>query len=169
MKTPPDPRDVLDDPDAPASEEELREAEALRAALDDGTTAHRGAEYLRSLKLAHDPTPIGAIEHRAMVEGALRARPKSNLVRIAFRGGGALALAAGIALAATRFLAAQGESSEAMPAPAVAMAPLAAARSTQSLFPEPFARGEKSARIDRIAMARAADLRDNRFARWGVR
>jgi hypothetical protein len=166
MKTPPDPRIEFDDPDAPASEEELREAEALRAALDDRATSHQGAEYLRSMKLAHDPPPIGAIEHRAMVEGALRARSKSKVVRIAFGGGGALALAAGIALAATRFLA--SESGE-PPAPAAAMAPLAAARSTQPLFPEPFARGEKSARIDRIAMARSADLRDNRFARWGVR
>jgi hypothetical protein len=30
-------------------------------------------------------------------------------------------------------------------------------------------RGEESARIDRIASARAADLRQNRFAAWGVK
>jgi hypothetical protein len=44
------------------------------------------------------------------------------------------------------------------------------ARSTQALFDAPFARtGGESARIDRIAMARAQDYRDNQFAAWGVR
>jgi hypothetical protein len=43
------------------------------------------------------------------------------------------------------------------------------ARSTQPLFREPFAeRGAGSRRIDRIASARASDLRDNRYARWSV-
>jgi hypothetical protein len=50
--------------------------------------------------------------------------------------------------------------------------PLIAARSTQELFDasKPFPRsGGESARVDRIATARAADLRANRFAAWGVR
>ncbi len=43
------------------------------------------------------------------------------------------------------------------------------ARSTQPLFHEPFAaRGGASARVDRIASARAEDLRENRFAQWEV-
>lgn len=45
-------------------------------------------------------------------------------------------------------------------------------RSTQTLFDPatPFARrGGESARVDKIARARAADLRANRFAQWGVR
>jgi len=43
-------------------------------------------------------------------------------------------------------------------------------RSTQALFTDPFApTGGESARIDRIAMARGADLRDNQFAKWGAR
>ena len=50
------------------------------------------------------------------------------------------------------------------------VAAVAVSRSTQELFPERFApTGGESARIDRIAMARAADLRDNEFAKWGVR
>jgi hypothetical protein len=54
--------------------------------------------------------------------------------------------------------------------PADVAASLTPTRSTQALFDEPFARtGGQSARIDRIASARAADLRENRFARWGVR
>ena len=46
------------------------------------------------------------------------------------------------------------------------------ARSADALFDAttPFPRhGEESARIDRIASARAADLRQNRFAAWGVK
>ena len=50
------------------------------------------------------------------------------------------------------------------------MAASAVSRSTQALFPERFAAtGGETARIDRIAMARATDLRDNEFAKWGVR
>jgi hypothetical protein len=54
---------------------------------------------------------------------------------------------------------------------AVSMAPPPReARSTQPLFHEPFAaHGGSSARIDRIASARAADLRENMYARWDVR
>ena len=57
--------------------------------------------------------------------------------------------------------------------------PLARARSTQPLFQsyDGFKSGEAStsvsvsatARIDKIAIARAGDYRDNRFAKWGVR
>jgi hypothetical protein len=45
-------------------------------------------------------------------------------------------------------------------------------RSAADLFDPttPFPRaGGESARVDRIASARASDLRDNRFAAWGVR
>lgn len=51
-------------------------------------------------------------------------------------------------------------------------APKIAARSTQEMFDAatPFARsGGESDRVDRIAAARASDLRANRFAAWGVR
>ena len=53
-----------------------------------------------------------------------------------------------------------------------ATAELVRARSADDLFDAttPFPRhGEESARIDRIASARAADLRRNRFAAWGVK
>lgn len=57
-------------------------------------------------------------------------------------------------------------------APSVQATPRIAARSTTDLFDAttPFPRsGGESARVDRIAGARAADLRANRFAAWGVR
>jgi hypothetical protein len=71
---------------------------------------------------------------------------------------GAVALAAGVLL----WMTAPSDRS-------AAVAPLARARSTQSLFEEPFKEGETSARIDKIVLARSSDFRDNRFARWGVR
>jgi hypothetical protein len=80
------------------------------------------------------------------------------LIRVSFGVAGALALAAGVALFVGRTL-----------APAAPPVELAHLRSTQPLFDHPFRSGEGSARVDRIAMARSSDLRDNRFARWGVR
>jgi hypothetical protein len=85
-------------------------------------------------------------------------RRRQTVVRVAFG-----ALAGGLALAASVFLvitSAPTHGSE---------APLAKARTTQPLFSEPFKAGETSARIDRIASARASDFRDNRFTKWGVR
>jgi hypothetical protein len=83
---------------------------------------------------------------------------RARVVRIAFGFvSGGLALAASIVLVVTS---APVHGTE---------APLAKARSTQPLFSEPFKPGETSARIDRIASARASDFRDNRFTKWGVR
>ena len=105
-----------------------------------------------------------------MVDAALGAMParkngevvvlrrRQTVVRVAFGVlAGGLALAASIVLAITS---APTRGSE---------APLAKARTTQPLFSEPFRTGEASARIDRIASARASDFRDNRFTKWGVR
>jgi hypothetical protein len=88
-----------------------------------------------------------------------------------------VAMAAGVLLLVGRL----GQNNA--PAPAsVAQAPAATtaherqaritARSTSDLFDAttPFPRtGGESARVDRIASARASDLRANRFAAWGVR
>jgi hypothetical protein len=83
---------------------------------------------------------------------------RARVVRIAFGVvTGGLALAASIVFVVTS---APMHGSE---------APLAKARTTQPLFAEPFKPGETSARIDRIASARASDFRDNRFTKWGVR
>lgn len=43
------------------------------------------------------------------------------------------------------------------------------ARSTGSMFAEPFANSTASERIDRIAQARQRDLRENRYLLWGLR
>lgn len=145
---------VGDDPDAPPSEEELAEAAALRAALDEGST---GDPVVEALRAAHAPRPIARDAHDAIVSRALAPRGGARrpvVLRLAGGVTAALAVAAAIAVL-VRGGAAAPE--------------LARARSTQPLFDEPFKVGQASARIDRIAVARAADFRDNRFAKWGVK
>ncbi len=155
-------RDLPDLPDAPASEEELARAAELRDALGDPERAHEDADFVRSVALSHAPRDLDLAGHDEILSRALTSRPRSRgvVVRVAF--GVAMGLAA--AAAVVVFL---GQGPDLSPPGA---APLARVRSTQPLFHEPFAReGGESARIDRIAMARAGDLRDNEFKRWGVR
>ena len=171
MKSPPVPPPGHDvDPDAPASDEELRAAAELRDALADASRPHEGASLARAVVLAHSPRPLDRAENASVVKRALvaaearrvsvtlvprRAR-RSTLVTVAT----ALALAAGVLL----FQWSAQVEDTAQPSA------VAYARSSQPLFHEPFAlNGGKSARVDRIASARAADLRENMFARWDVR
>jgi hypothetical protein len=157
------------DPDAAPSEEELREAEALRRALDDPSVPHEGAALARAVVLAYAPRPLDADEHRALVDVAMRAPAvvalpmrrsrKARTFGWVSAGVGTLALAAAVLLMVR-------PQPDRMTTQAVA---LHEARTTQPLFREPFAeRGGGSRRIDRIASARASDLRENRYARWAV-
>ncbi len=164
------------DPDAPASAEELAAAEALRDALagappeaaPDPTAAD--AELLRALSLADAPRELPKERAEALVATALdgfdarrsakRTERRGVVVRVAFGAATLVAAAAAVVL----FVGRPGS-----PPDTNASASLAHARSTQPLFNEPFERGQTSARADRIASARASDLRNNRFAQWGVR
>jgi hypothetical protein len=161
---------ILDD--VPTAEE-LALAEELRDALDGGTAA---PDLVRALKSAWNPGSIDAEENRAIVSRAIdtattggrnvvpfRAAPRrARVLRGVFLGAtGALALAASVVVWMTSASSVHDREM-----------PLARTRSTQPLFAEPFGQdgpGEASARIDRIALARASDYRDNRFAKWGVR
>jgi hypothetical protein len=169
----------MPDPDAPPSEEELAAANKLRDALerpaaakgDSGGAGGGDAELAQALSAAWSPRPLGAEEQRALLERALaghaeRDRRARVVVRASFGAGALVALAAGVAL----FVGNLSRSPQAAPAAPAAGVALVSTRSTQALFPAPFARaGGETARVDRIAMARAADLRENEFARWGVR
>jgi hypothetical protein len=155
--------------DATPEAEELALATELREALAGGETRADGsasASLAFALRAAFQPSSLDASAHAAVVETALAsraarpvmfpARPRASVVRVAFgMVAGGLALAASVVFAVT-----WAPSSE---------APLARARTTQALFSEPFRAGEASARLDRIASARGADFRDNRFHAWGVR
>ncbi|MGD0524797.1 MAG: hypothetical protein ABSE49_06630 [Polyangiaceae bacterium] len=164
-----DPRDRPEAPrdaaiDAPATEEELAESAKLRDALDDPSRANEGAELARALSSAWSPRDLSAEQHRTLVDAALvrhdARRRRGRVIRVSFGASAVLALAAAVLLYVR---------SDRQP-PETRAAAVAFSRSTQPLFPERFATsGGESARIDRIAMARAADLRDNEFARWGVR
>lgn len=96
---------------------------------------------------------VGATAHRSgavVVLGSSRTRRRIATSTV-------FALAASVVVWMTAAPTSQGTAS------------LVKARSTTPLFDEPFKTGESSARIDRIAMARASDYRANRFAAWGVR
>ncbi len=149
-----------------ATEDEARDAEELRAALEDDDRDHALADLARAVVAAHAPASLSAEENARLVARALApatttAKPsRGNVIRVAF---GAVATVTALAASVWIFLGPPGA--------APATADLARARSTQPLFDEPFRAGAEggSARIDRIAVARATDFRENRFKRWGVR
>ncbi len=153
------------DPDAPISEEELREASSLRDALEDPDRPHEGAEVARALAQAHAPRPLEPGEHDRIVAQALtqfdgaRRRRRGVVIRVSFGVASVLAVAA----AALFFI---GRSPQGTTPAGQALLHV---RSTQPLFHEPFERGNTSARVDTIALARASDLRENQFVRWGVK
>jgi hypothetical protein len=165
----PDPPDALTgpEPDAPASEEERADAEKLRQALDEPRLVSDDAQLARALSAAWSPRDLSEGVHQALVEEALaahaarRRRQRGRVVRMSFGASSVLALAAAV------FLLVRGDRRG---PETVRVAAVVVSRSTQTLFADPFApTGGESARIDRIAMARGADLRENEFAKWGVR
>ncbi|HRH00644.1 MAG TPA: hypothetical protein PLR99_30585 [Polyangiaceae bacterium] len=149
-------------PEAPPTEDELRDARALMEALERGDGGGP-AELLHAVKLASAPSAIETEDHERLVAKALAAADArgarargGRVIRVAFGAVTAFAVAAAVVLSITP---SRGPR---------ATAPLARSRSTQELFREPFRASEASARIDRIAVARVGDLRENRFALWGV-
>jgi hypothetical protein len=163
----PDKADLVD-PDAPPTDEEAAKAQELRAALEDPTRANEDADLARTLAAAWSPRDLAPPEHWAIVDRALSqfdgARKRKRAIGVSFGASAILALAASVCLV---FWATHRLSDGATGASAAAMA---VRRSTQPLFPERFAPlGGETSRIDRISMARAGDLRDNEFAKWGVR
>jgi hypothetical protein len=118
-------------------------------------------ELARVLRAAWSPEDLSPEEHKKLVAKAIAPR-RATVVRVSFGASAILALAASVLLAVW---------SDKPPRPGPNLGPaFSVSRSTQSLFARPFApTGGESARVDRIAMARAADLRENQFAKWGVR
>ena len=191
---PPNARPAPDepDPDAPPSEDERSASEALRRALEGRQDARgrgdddavRAAELVQSIRAAVTPMSLSEDRHRAMLDRALgagtggdvrpadgpRAReraPRRKVVYLALgTGASLLAMAAAVALVIRSEQRASPMAARASAAPRPV---LALARSTTDLFSESFPRsGKTTDRVDRIAYARAQDLRENRFARWGT-
>jgi hypothetical protein len=151
---------LLLDPLAPPSAEEARESERLRQALETGDETHPDVRLLRALAAAEEPAPVSpSVEERARAALLLARRgPRTNVYFVSF-GAAALAAAAAFALVV-------GGTGRA-PAPSAEL--LVRSRSTTALFEREFEAGKTTERIDRIASARAHDLRENRYALWGAR
>ncbi|WP_437977770.1 hypothetical protein WMF11_13470 [Sorangium sp. So ce295] len=139
------------------------------------------AELAVALRAAWRPAALPELPGRALIDRAFRASPARGPRRIAPVTMAALSTLAAAAAAVALIV---GQISEerasvarapgaAAPAAALAERPLLIeARSTAALFDPaaPFPReGGQTERIDRIAAARASDLRQNRYAAWGVR
>lgn len=152
--------EALEAPLAPPTEAELVESERLRNALESGG-AHPDADVLRALGAAFSVADDAAVE-RAL-SAAERARPRSNVFFVWF---GAASAVVAAAAAVALFVA--GSSTAEAPI-ARAAEELVRVRSTAELFDAPFETSGTTARMDRIAAARGRELRENRYAAWGVK
>jgi hypothetical protein len=151
---------ALLDPFAPASDDEIRESERLRRALEDDDSNDADARLARALRSATAPEPLTEPAAERARTKLRRGGGRARVVYVAF-GAAALALAAAFALIVARPAG----------APSAARATgttLATSRPTGDLFRDRFEPGQTTDRIDRIALARERDLRDNRYTLWGV-
>jgi len=149
---------ALEDPFAAASPEELVESDRLRRALE-GEGDHEHLRLARALSAAFTPRaaqPLPAPELPA-VRG-----PAGTVIFGRFAG-----VASALAFAAAIWLWLAPVRHERSPS-APDLTTLAQSRSTAAFFHASSA-GAPSDRIDRIASARGRDLRDNRYALWGVK
>jgi len=151
--------DWNDELEPPPTDEELAESERLRRELEVKDSTHPGAELARALRNAVDPRPLDPFTHRRILDQAV---PKHSYrwyqraeIYIAFA-------AAAAVLIAFFSLRTQSEAPRA--------AALVHPHSTQALFKDAFPKeGETSKRMDAIVASRNRDLRNNRYARWGVK
>lgn len=174
--------------DEPASDEELLAAERLRSMLDHELTISEHRPVITALRLANRPSELDAGRNELLVARALSsaARPgaarrpssRNELPTRSPRARGVLvrllpvAAAAAAALTIWQLRAPSSGLMERADRRPIAEAKLIEARSASALFAAdgPFpVQGGETARIDRVAAARASDLRANRFARWGAR
>jgi hypothetical protein len=165
---------ALEDPFAPAREEELAESERLRDALERGAP-HEAVATLAVLRAAFEASdasePLIESTVNQAVQEALGSVPAPASLPPKRRGSVVFAVfgATSAALAAAAVLLLfVGTASRSAPEPSAA-ASLTKPRSTAPLFSERFDTEGTTARMDAIASARSRDLRDNRYASWGVR
>jgi hypothetical protein len=156
------------EPDALPTGAELAAAALLRRALERPSGSQEGdadRELAEAIRAAALPGPLSEDRLREIVDAALSKKPRGRVIYVAFGGTiGLAAMAAGLALVV------RGPASEAPSSLSQLPSPVAISRSTTSLFPDGIpATGGTSSRVDRIAYARARDLRENQFVRWGVR
>jgi hypothetical protein len=156
--------------DAPASPVERASAERLREATMHPRSDDRDeplVEVFDALEAAYRPRSIDPLRNELLISRALKRSSERTTGRrvlpiVTAAVLGVTAMAAGFALYFRTG-----------PDKPVAVAPsLQRSRSAADLFDAatPFPRaGGESARVDRITTVRATELRNNRFAMWGVR
>ncbi len=167
-----------------ASAEESARAEALRRALElsasttdldslDGIEhpeVMRLVALARALRLAFSPPAIASLTSERLLKPALSQPSRKGNVRLLFATTTVLAALA----AAFVGLWLRSDPSQAPSARldnVRAALPMIPVRSTEALFEplDPFPRaGGATERIDKISASRGAELRNNRFAAWGV-
>lgn len=157
---------ALEDPLAPPTPEELVESARLRDALEGGA-AHEADPLLGALRapfesLAGDGARVERALGRALEPNV--APTRRGRVIYAWFGGASVALAAAAAIALLTSTLQRSAPDAALVAPT-----LVRPHSTTDLFVDRFETSTTSERMDVIASARARDLRDNRYAAWGVR
>jgi hypothetical protein len=155
---------ALEDPFAEPSPEELVESERLRDALE-GDGDHEDARLARALSAAFAPSidrPLADALPQLAAKPPIKSRGQVIFVRFA-----AVSTALAVAAAVLLRLTTQASESSAPAADLTTLA-LAQSRSTAAFFRADSA-GAPSERIDRIASVRSRELRDNRYALWGVR
>lgn len=158
---------ALEEPLAPPSAEELIESARLRDALAGGEP-HDSAELLGALRApfassAEDTIRVERALERAFESRAPTAKGARGRVIYAWFGAGSVALAAAAAIALLVAVP-RRQKPEAAAAPA-----LVRPHTTVDLFSARFETSATTERMDLIASARLRDLRDNRYAAWGVR
>jgi hypothetical protein len=154
---------ALEDPLAEASPEELAESERLRQALD-GQGDHQDLRLARALSAAFAPNlDLQLPEPEFELQPRARVRRPGQVIFYRFAG-----VATALAVAAAVLLQLTALQKKSAPEPSLASLALAQSRSTAVLFRADSA-SAPSERIDRIASARGRELRDNRYALWGVR
>jgi len=150
---------AFDSLESPAAAE-LKDADELRLALEN-TKPHPLLEVAELLRAAARPETfeLNAFRTRGLVAEALKGDlPRKPKLRtggwvLVFSG---LAAAAGLALVVGR--------QESIPAARL----LHSEHSTVPLLRAPLAVEDTTLRIDRIAELRTSDLRNNRYAQWGL-
>ena len=166
------------------SDHEAKRAEALRRALElsasttdldtlDGIEhpdVMRLVALARALRLAFAPPAIASLTSERLLKPALRQPSRRGNARLLL---GATTVLAALAAAFVGLWlrAPTGEAPSASLDLGHAVLPMIPVRSTESLFEalDVFPReGGASERIDKISATRGAELRNNRFAAWGV-
>jgi len=152
---------ALEDPFAEPSADELIESERLRQALD-GQGDHEALRLARALSAAFAPNLAPPPREPELPVAPVKAKLTGQVIFYRFA---AVTTALAVAAAALLWLTPGVQKSS---APAPDLATLAQSRSTAAFF-RPDAASAPSERIDRIASVRSRELRDNRYALWGVR